>query len=66
MGVTVQASLGIAILLVIAGQVPDYESLVTGGGEKHVWIFETCSQGGDPACMALQLAAHNELLRHAG
>lgn len=36
MGMAVQASLGVSVGSLIAGQVPDDESLVAGGGEEHV------------------------------
>jgi hypothetical protein len=35
-GMTVQASLGVSVGRLVASQVPDDESLVTGGGEEHV------------------------------
>lgn len=36
MGMAVQASLGVTVGRLVAGQVPDDESLVTGGGEEHI------------------------------
>lgn len=36
MGVTLEASLGVAVGLVVASQVPDNQSLVTTGGQQHV------------------------------
>ena len=35
-GMTVQASLGVSVGRLVAGQVPDDKSLVTGGREEHV------------------------------
>jgi hypothetical protein len=35
-GVTVQRSLGITVLGLIAGEVPDDQGLVTGSGQEHV------------------------------
>jgi hypothetical protein len=35
-GMAVQASLGVTVGRLVAGQVPDDQSLVTGGGEEHV------------------------------
>jgi hypothetical protein len=35
-GVTVQTSLGVSIGRLVASQVPDDQSLVTGGREEHV------------------------------
>ena len=37
MRVTVETSLGVSIVLVVTGEVPDDESLVTATREKHVW-----------------------------
>lgn len=36
MRVTVQAALWVSVGRLVAGQVPDDESLITGGGEEHV------------------------------
>ena len=36
MGVAVEASLGVSVLSLVAGEVPDDEGLVTRGREKHV------------------------------
>ena len=37
MRVTVKTSFGVAVVLVVAGEVPDDESLVTATREKHIW-----------------------------
>lgn len=39
MRVAVERALGVAVRGLVAGQVPDDQSLVAGGGEKHVWAF---------------------------
>lgn len=31
-----QGSLGVAVLALVAGQIPDDQSLVAGGGQKHI------------------------------
>lgn len=36
MGVTVERSLGITVLRLIAGEVPDDQALITRGGQEHV------------------------------
>ncbi len=36
MGVTVERSLGVAVLGLVPGEVPDDQSLVARGGEEHV------------------------------
>lgn len=36
MGVTVQRSLGVTVLGLVAGEVPDDEGLVTGTRQEHV------------------------------
>jgi hypothetical protein len=40
-GVTVQRSLGVTVLRLVAGEVPDDQSLVTGSGQKHVGAGRT-------------------------
>lgn len=35
-GVTVERSLGVTVLGLVAGEVPDDQGLVSGGREKHV------------------------------
>lgn len=36
MGVALQAALGVAVSLLIAGKVPDDQGLVAGTGQEHV------------------------------
>ena len=66
MGVAVEAAFRVAEVDVVACEVPDDEGLVAAAGEEHVWVFQARGQGGDPAAVALERAAHNQLLRHAG
>ena len=40
MGVTVERSLRVAVLGLVAGQVPDDEGLVTATGQEHVGAVE--------------------------
>lgn len=40
-GVTLQRSLGVAILRLVAGEVPDDEGLVSASGEEHVGAGES-------------------------
>lgn len=61
-----KGAFGIAIRALVAGQVPDDQSLVAGSREKHIWVFERGSQRGDPATVALKGALQDELFRHVG
>ena len=63
-GVTVERSLWVSVRGVVAGQVPDDESLVAGTRQEHVWILEGGSKGGDPAAVALKGALQDKSLRH--
>jgi hypothetical protein len=62
--VTVERSLWVSVGGVVAGQVPDDESLVAGTRQEHVWVLEGGSEGGDPAAVALKGALQDESLRH--
>lgn len=89
MGVALQAALGVAVSLLIAGKVPDDQGLVAGTGQEHVgaksrnqksdvrtWMRKIWSiwllllqrggEGGNPAIVALEGAAKNQLLSHDG
>lgn len=41
MGVAVERSLGVTILRLVAGEVPDNQGLVTAGGQEHVGASRT-------------------------
>lgn len=64
MRVTVQRSLGVSVGALVAGQVPDDESLVARTGEEHVGVFEGGSEGSDPSAVALKGALQDKLFRH--
>ena len=56
MRVTVERSLGVAILSLVTGEVPDDQSLVAGGRQEHVGAIRSLvlhggSQAGDPAIL---------------
>ena len=53
-------------MLVVAGEGPDDEGLVSAGGKEHVRVLEAGRQGCDPSAVALEGAAHHQLLRHVG
>jgi len=40
MRVAVQASFWVAVVLVVAGEVPNDEGFVPAAGEEHVWVLE--------------------------
>ena len=40
--VAVEGSLWVSVCGVIAGQVPDDQGLVAGGGQEHVWAKPAC------------------------
>jgi hypothetical protein len=40
-GVAVERSLGVTILRLVAGEVPDNQRLVTAGGQEHVGASRT-------------------------
>lgn len=40
--VSVEGSLWVSVCGVIAGQVPDDQGLVAGGGQEHVWAKPAC------------------------
>lgn len=44
MGVTVERALRVAVLRLVAGQVPDDQALVTAAGEEHVGAREIVSK----------------------
>lgn len=85
-GVALQAALGVTVGLLIAGEVPDDQGLVTGTGQQHVGakrrsqvrrtfeakirasllLLQRGGKGGNPAIVALEGAAKNQLLSHVG
>jgi hypothetical protein len=62
--VTVERSFWVSVRALVAGQVPDDESLVAGSGEEHIWVLEGGGERGDPAAVALKGALQNELFGH--
>lgn len=48
-GVTVKGSLGDTVSLVVSGQVPNNQSLVSGSRQKDVGVVSGSSKGGNPA-----------------
>lgn len=51
MRVTVERPLGVTVLGLVAGEVPDDQGLVTGRGQEHVGVLHGGSQAGDPAIL---------------
>ena len=51
MGVTVERSLGVTVLRLVTGEVPDDQSLVARGRQEHVGVLHGGSQAGDPAIL---------------
>ena len=64
--VTVERSLWVTILSLIAGQVPDDERLVARTRQEHIWVLERSRKRGDPAAVALEGALEDKLFRHVG
>lgn len=62
--VALEGALRVAVGGLVAGQVPDDEGTVTRGGQKHVGVLERGGQAGNPAGVALEGAAKDELLSH--
>ena len=60
-----EGSLWVTVRGVVAGQVPDYQGLVAGTRQQHVWVLEGGSEGSDPSAVALKGALENELFSHA-
>lgn len=42
MRVAVERSLGVTVLRLVTGKVPDDQALVTGGGQEHVGADRIC------------------------
>jgi len=53
-GVAVKRAFGDTVGVVIAGEGPDDERLITGTREEHVWILNRGCEGGDPSAVTLQ------------
>lgn len=51
MGVAVERPLGVTVLGLIAGEVPDDQGLVAGAGQEHVGVLNGGGQAGDPAIL---------------
>lgn len=64
MGVTLERSLGVAVLGLIAGEVPDDQSLVSAGREEHVGA--TVSQSVSSRCISNRGMAVLDVLLHRG
>jgi len=64
--VAVKRSLWVAVGGVVAGQVPDNESLITTSREEHIWVLHRGSQTGDPSAVASEGTLQDQLLRHDG
>ena len=64
--VAVEAPLGVAVVRVVAGEVPDDERLVAAAGEEHVRVLQARGQRGHPAAVAFERPTHDQLLPHAG
>lgn len=62
--VAVERSLGVSVLRLVAGEVPDDQGLVTAAGQQHVGVLYGGSQTGDPAIVTLESALKNKLLGH--
>lgn len=61
-----EGSLWVSVRGLIAGQVPDDESLIARARQKHVRVLERGCEGCNPAAVALKGALENELFRHVG
>ena len=62
----VEAALGVSVVRVVAGEVPDDERLVAAAGEEHVRVLEAGGERGHPAAVAFERPTHDQLLTHAG
>jgi hypothetical protein len=58
--VALKSSLWDAVSLVVSGQVPDDDALVTGTGQKNVWVRSGGGKGGDPAVVTLKGSSKDE------
>ena len=65
-GVTLQRSLGVTVLGLIAGEVPDNQSLVSAGGEEHVVAGGEVSRSVPRVSQARSMAALDILLHRGG
>lgn len=59
-----QRSLWVTVSSLVAGQVPDDESLVARSRQKHVGVLEGSRQGGNPSAVTLKGTLENKLFRH--
>jgi hypothetical protein len=62
--VAVERSLGVAVLGLIAGEVPDDQGLVSGSRQEHVGVLHGGSQASDPAIVALEGSLQDQLFGH--
>lgn len=66
MSVTVETLLGHAVVLIIAGQLPDDEGLVARGRQDHVRVFGVGGDLCDPAIVSFEGTAQRQRLSHVG
>lgn len=63
--VTVQDLLGVAVVVLVARELPNDDGLVTRSGQQEVRVLLRGRNGGDPALVARQAALVSERLRPA-
>jgi hypothetical protein len=56
--VTGEGTAGVAVALLIAGEVPDDDGVVTRSGQDHVSILGGGGNSGNPAAVAPQFSTH--------
>lgn len=64
MRVAVKRSFWVTVRALVAGQVPNDQSLVARSRQEHVGVFEGGRKRGNPATVALKGALQDELFRH--
>ena len=67
MAVTAKCALGISVRSLIFGvgrQLPDDDRLIAGGGQDDVGVVDRCSEGCDPAGMALEVTSQGKCFSH--
>jgi len=62
--VTVERPLWDTVVLLITGEVPDNQRLVTRTRQKHIWVLEGGSKTGDPSTVTLQSSAQDHVFPH--
>jgi len=63
-GVAVQGALGVAVLALLAGQLPHNDGVVTRSRQNSVRLLTGGGDGSHPAVVALQLTAQSHSLSH--